>query len=85
MTQQTILVVDDEPPMRKLLASNLKASGYAVREATDGSEALKLIDEHPFDLLLLRRQHAWAERAPGAAGAQEECRHARPDPVSEGT
>lgn len=53
MTQQTILVVDDEPPMRKLLSSNLKASGYAVREATDGSEALKLIDEHPFDLLLL--------------------------------
>jgi len=53
MTQQTILVVDDEPPMRKLLSSNLKASGYAVREAADGSEALKLIDEHPFDLLLL--------------------------------
>ena len=44
MTQQTILVVDDEPPMRKLLSSNLKASGYAVREAADGSEALKLID-----------------------------------------
>ena len=53
MTQQTILVVDDEPPMRKLLSSSLKASGYAVREAADGSEALKLIDEHPFDLLLL--------------------------------
>jgi len=53
MTQQTILVVDDEPPMRKLLSSNLKASGYAVRAAADGTEALKLIDEQPFDLLLL--------------------------------
>jgi two-component system, OmpR family, KDP operon response regulator KdpE len=53
MTQQSILVVDDEAPMRKLLASNLKASGYAVRAATDGTEALKLIEEHPFDLLLL--------------------------------
>ena len=30
MTQQSILVVDDEAPMRKLLANNLKASGYAV-------------------------------------------------------
>jgi two-component system KDP operon response regulator KdpE len=53
MTQQTILVVDDEPPMRKLLSSNLKASGYAVHAAADGTEALKMIDEQPFDLLLL--------------------------------
>ena len=35
MTQQSILVVDDEPPMRKLLSSNLKANGYAVRSAAD--------------------------------------------------
>jgi two-component system KDP operon response regulator KdpE len=53
MTQQNILVVDDEAPMRKLLSSNLKASGYAVRSAADGTEALKLIEEHRFDLLLL--------------------------------
>jgi len=53
MTQQSILVVDDEAPMRKLLSSNLRASGYAVRSAADGTEALKLIEEHPFDLLLL--------------------------------
>jgi two-component system KDP operon response regulator KdpE len=53
MTQQSILVVDDEPPMRKLLSSNLKASGYAVRSASDGTEALKLLEEHPFDLLLV--------------------------------
>jgi two-component system, OmpR family, KDP operon response regulator KdpE len=53
MTQQSILVVDDEAPMRRLLSSNLKAGGYAVRSAADGSEALKLIEEYPFDLLLL--------------------------------
>ncbi len=53
LTQQSILIVDDEAPMRKLLASNLKASGYTVRQAADGSEALKLIQEHAFDLLLL--------------------------------
>jgi two-component system KDP operon response regulator KdpE len=53
MTQQNILVVDDEAPMRRLLSSNLRASGYAVRSAADGSEALKLLEEHPFDLLLL--------------------------------
>ena len=39
--------------MRKLLSTNLKASGYTVLAAEDGTEALKLIEEHPFDLLLL--------------------------------
>jgi len=53
MTQQSILVVDDELPMRKLLSSNLKASGYAVRSAAGGAEALKVLQEQPFDLLLL--------------------------------
>ena len=53
MTQHNILVVDDEAPMRKLLSTNLKASGYTVLAAADGTEALKLIEEHPFDLLLL--------------------------------
>ena len=53
MTRQNILVVDDEAPMRKLLSSNLKASGYAVSTAADGTEAIKLMEEHPFDLLLL--------------------------------
>ena len=53
MTQQSILVVEDEAPMRKLLSSNLRANGYAVHAAADGSEALSLIDQHPFDLLLL--------------------------------
>lgn len=53
MTQQTILVVDDEAPLRKLIASNLKVSGYDVHTAADGTEALKLIAEQPFDLLLL--------------------------------
>jgi len=53
MTMQNILVVDDEAPMRKLLSSNLKASGYGVRAAADGVEALQLLDEHQFDLLLL--------------------------------
>jgi two-component system KDP operon response regulator KdpE len=53
MHQQNILVVDDEAPMRKLLSNNLKAGGYTVQSAADGSEALKLIDERTFDLLLL--------------------------------
>ena len=53
MGQQQILVVDDEPPMRKFVLHNLRAGGYNVMTAADGSEALKLASEHSLDLLLL--------------------------------
>jgi two-component system, OmpR family, KDP operon response regulator KdpE len=53
MAQQQILVVDDEAPMRKFVLHNLRAGGYNVLAAADGSEALKLAAEHPLDLLLL--------------------------------
>ncbi|MBV9895475.1 MAG: response regulator transcription factor [Chloroflexi bacterium] len=49
----TILVADDEAPMRKYVASNLKVRGYDVVLAADGLEALKLASEHPLDLVLL--------------------------------
>jgi two-component system KDP operon response regulator KdpE len=53
MKQQSILVVDDEDQMRRLLAVNLRASGYAVLAAVDGVEALRVIEEHNLDLVLL--------------------------------
>ena len=53
MNHQRILIVDDEEPMRRLIATNLKASGYHITTAPDGNEALQLLDEHQFDLLLL--------------------------------
>jgi two-component system KDP operon response regulator KdpE len=49
----TILVVDDEAPMRKYMSTNLKASGYDVLLAADGTEALKVLGEYPIDLVLL--------------------------------
>jgi two-component system KDP operon response regulator KdpE len=51
--QPAVLVVDDEAPMRRLVASNLKARGYEVVAAEDGTEALKLAEERPFDLIVL--------------------------------
>jgi two-component system, OmpR family, KDP operon response regulator KdpE len=48
-----VLVADDEAPMRKYVASNLKVRGYDVVQAADGIEALKLAAEHPLDLVLL--------------------------------
>src|SRR5262245_44344050 len=53
MARQLILVADDEAPMRKYVSTNLKARGYDVLTASDGAEALKLLDEHTFDLVVL--------------------------------
>jgi two-component system KDP operon response regulator KdpE len=48
-----ILVVDDEPPIRKLLRVGLGAEGYAIAEAGNGREAAdRMRDERP-DLVLL--------------------------------
>ncbi|MGZ5154220.1 MAG: response regulator transcription factor [Burkholderiales bacterium] len=47
-----VLVVDDEPPMRKLMRMGLSTQGYDILEAPDGKTALKLIEQNP-DLVIL--------------------------------
>ena len=48
-----ILVVDDEAMIRLTLEMLLRRRGYAVTIASSGAEALALIEQQPFDLLLL--------------------------------
>ena len=43
----TILVVDDEPDVRELVAAVLTEAGHAVLTAQDGAEAIELIDRTP--------------------------------------
>ena len=51
--QATILLVDDEPLVRRALARTLRADGYVVQTAAHGGEALdKLQAEGPFDLII---------------------------------
>jgi two-component system, OmpR family, KDP operon response regulator KdpE len=47
-----VLVIDDEPPIRKLLRMGLTAQGYQVLEAPNGKTALELIAQGP-DLVIL--------------------------------
>ena len=48
-----VLVVDDEEPFRRLLKKELTRKGYAVEVAPDGSEALRLLHDKSFDVILL--------------------------------
>lgn len=48
-----ILVVDDETTLRHFLRLNLQDQGYLVTEAADGKTAIRLIDQHHFDVALV--------------------------------
>ena len=51
-TPLRVLVVDDEPPIRKLLRMGLTAQGYQTLEAPNGKAALDLLGQSP-DLIIL--------------------------------
>jgi two-component system KDP operon response regulator KdpE len=71
-----ILVVDDEPPIRKLLRMGLTSQGYEVLEAPNGRTALDLLASKPALVILdlglpdidgldlLRRIRHWQENLP---------------------
>ena len=52
-SKPTILLVEDEPAQRAVLAYNLKSEGFDVIEAEDGEEALVMAQESLPDLVLL--------------------------------
>jgi two-component system KDP operon response regulator KdpE len=47
-----VLVIDDEPPIRKLLRMGLATQGYEVLEAPSGKVALELLEQHPALIIL---------------------------------
>ncbi len=55
MTTSTvkILIVDDEPPIRKLLRVGLGSEGYTVTEASNAKIALEQVKAERPDLILL--------------------------------
>src|SRR5215216_6668922 len=72
-----ILVVDDEPNLRRVLSAQLERDGYDVHTAEDGEQALALLRDHHIDLVitdlrmprvdgmeLLRRVATFEEPAP---------------------
>jgi DNA-binding response OmpR family regulator len=51
--RQRILIVDDEPHIRRLLATRLETEGYEVEEADDGEQGLRTVQEFGPDLVIL--------------------------------
>jgi len=65
-----VLVVDDEPALRKVFRTSLAASGFVIEEARSGEEAVDTLPQHAFDLVLLDIN------MPGIGGV-EACREIR--------
>ena len=53
LAHMRVLVVDDEPANRRLLRAILAPEGLAIIDATNGVEALEIIEREPIDLVLL--------------------------------
>jgi two-component system, OmpR family, KDP operon response regulator KdpE len=53
MNKAEILIIDDEPQIRKLLQINLESNDYKVVEAATGKEGIIKAAGHPPDLILL--------------------------------
>ena len=51
--KKTILVVDDEPDIRKLVSAMVSHNGYAALTADSGEHALKLYEKHKGSIELL--------------------------------
>ena len=70
-----ILVVDDEPSVRRLLRAALSKSGYGVVEASDGGEGLrKALEEKP-DLII-------SDALMSVHGGYQMARNLRDNPVT---
>jgi len=70
MSIEHILVVDDEPQIRRVMRTTLVAQGYEVSDARTGDDALNLIRYEKYDLVLLD------VNMPGISGIQT-CREIR--------
>src|SRR5689334_6168026 len=53
MNKAEILIIDDEPQIRKLLEITLQSNQYNVKEAATAKEGLIMAANHPPDLILL--------------------------------
>lgn len=59
-----LLIVEDEPSQREMLAEFLRKEGHRVAEAKDGPMALDLLRDHTFDVVIMD------QKMPGMSGLE---------------
>lgn len=52
MSQATVLVVEDDLALRDALCATIELAGFGVESANDGVEALRMIEDQPFQLIV---------------------------------
>jgi DNA-binding response OmpR family regulator len=75
LAPKRLLVVDDDPEYRGLMASRLRKRGYDVEQAGSGEEAIDVLGAHGVDCILLDRSMA-------GIGGIETCRRVKSSPVT---
>ena len=70
MSKGRILVVDDDPQIRRVMRVTLVAQGFEVRDARSAEQTFEILEQEKFDLVLLDIN------LPGAGGL-DVCRHVR--------
>lgn len=70
MSEGRILVVDDDPHLRRIMRMTLVAQGYQIKDARSGEDAVEALRQEKYDLILLDMN------MPGAGGL-ETCRWIR--------
>ena len=59
----SVLVVDDEESVRAFVERVLRDAGYEVTVASDGPDALKIVEQHgPFDVFVLDSEQLFKEK-----------------------
>ena len=53
MTEKRVLIVDDEPIVRESIRDWLKTAGYQVETAENGEDALKILENNDFGVIIL--------------------------------
>jgi DNA-binding NtrC family response regulator len=77
MKNVTILVVDDEPQIRRVLRVTLSSNGYEVIEAKNGEDAIATVIRERPDLIVFRRADYYGHRPKFGAGQDSRARFGR--------
>ena len=81
--QKHLLLVEDEPALREVVAEQLADRGFIVEQAANGEEAYRLFLDKPFDLVLMDVQMPEVDglEATSMIRAEERRRNLRPIPI----